>query len=144
MTQLEKIKQRYDKAKSNYLAKNPVLTPINTNKLYACGLCGKTNLIDISAHMAIHNQEVPTANNYFLSLPFEKVNSLIRNGKEFIKVLTFGEFAVNTEVTQYNALNFKNGQKLIDCNDQKIKWNKHSKQFKKLFWLLVIGIILTF
>ena len=144
MTQLEKIKIRYDRAKSNYLAMHPTLTPVNIQKVYTCGICGKKEIYDITSHMDKHNQEVPEATNYFLSLPYERVNQLIQQGKRFIKVLTFTEFAVQTEVTPFNALNFKDNQKLIDCNDVKIKWSAKSKQFKKYFFGILVIIILTF
>ena len=144
MTQLEKIKIRYEKAKNNYLAMHPTLTPVNTAKTYTCGICGKKEIFDIASHMDKHNQEIPEANNYFLSMPYERANRLIQNGIKFIKVLTYTEFAVQTEVTPYNALNFKDNQKLTDCNEVNIKWSAKSKQFKRYFFGIMILIILTF
>jgi|APIni6443716594_1056825.scaffolds.fasta_scaffold1241954_1 hypothetical protein len=134
MKQFDEKTVPYSKVLETYLINNTVFTPINISIVYTCGICGKPNLIDMTAHIQRHNFNVPEANNYFLSLPYEKVNQLIRNGKQFIKVLTFGEFAVQTEVTDYNALNFKNGQKLVDCDNVRVKWSATSNQFKKVFW----------
>jgi len=139
MKQIEIIKERYNKALTNYRLKNPVLHEVNKeNKYVLCGLCGGSVLTqEISAHMQLHELTPPNNLTYQLCLPFRVINGKIAKGLTFVKLLSI----VNgrSYSIPYNGLNLDNWQKLTDVNDSTIRYSKKQRKFiRTLFFALVL------
>ena len=144
MTQLDKIKNRYARARQLYLARHPNLIPISPQKVYVCGLCGRANVWDMQSHMQTHMETPPAGLRYLIPMQFERANRKLRDGMQFIRLLVINvdtdELDENYPVG-WNVLMLSHKSRVTDIDGKSMHWDKKRRKFRYWFWICILVMV---